>query len=97
MEDNKIIERLRKVEFEDVCTGLCDEAADLIERLQKELQAANRDMNHIACSIANCNEFLSGGIDKVKGLKLGRCDVCKGICHEDKGCHFEWRGIEVKP
>lgn len=76
-------------------------AIDLIESLQAQLAASQRrekaavdDMTHITDSIANCKEFLSGGIDKVNELKFGRCDVCKGACHKDKPCNFEWRGVK---
>ncbi len=62
--------------------------------LKKELEMAIKDINHIANEIADCKEFLSISTEKVSALKLGRCDVCKGICHDDKPCHFEWRGIQ---
>lgn len=61
-------------------------------QLRAERDAAVQDMKHIADSISNCKEFLSGGVDKVSALKLGRCDACKGVCREDKPCNFEWRG-----
>ena len=67
--------------------------ADLtLERAKKE--AAIADMEFIATAIANCNDFLSGGVDRVNSLHLGRCAVCKGACRENKPCKFVWRGPE---
>jgi hypothetical protein len=75
------------------------ESADFIESLQAQLResqcradAAVEDMKHIANKISQCKGFLSGGEDRVQDLKLGRCDVCKGICYRDEPCKFEWRG-----
>ena len=62
-----------------------------VEKLEEEKNAAIRDMCHIAEAIESCREELSDG-EMVKHLKLGRCDVCKGRCHEDKPCKFEWKG-----
>jgi septal ring factor EnvC (AmiA/AmiB activator) len=73
--------------------------ADRIQSLQAQLResqcradAAVEDMKHIANKISQCKGFLSGGEDRVQDLKLGRCDVCKGICYRDEPCKFEWRG-----
>lgn len=79
--------------------GIMDVAADLLESLQTQLVTAQRrekaaveDMNCIAIKISQCTDLLSGGEDRVRDLKLGRCDVCKGICRENETCKFEWRG-----
>lgn len=63
-----------------------------LEQVKRERDAAIDDMGYIANKIAGCDEKLDRG-DNVKDLNLGRCDVCKGQCNEDKPCKFEWRGV----
>ena len=82
--------------------GLCRVAAKEIESLegkiakvQRERDAAVEDMNHIANKILESKYLLEGGTDKVADLSLGRCDVCKKVCHQDKPCQFEWRGPQA--
>jgi hypothetical protein len=61
--------------------------------LRKQLDKAVEDINYIANKISKCDYFLSERDNRVNDLKLGRCDVCKGICHDGKPCSFEWRGL----
>lgn len=90
--DEKLIESYKESGLEQATESY--ELEKQIATLKEALEWAIEDMNHITNGIANCKEFISGGTDKVNALKLGRCDVCKGICHDDKSCHFEWRGIQ---
>lgn len=70
----------------------CENLQEELKQVKRERDAAIDDMGYIANKIAGCDEKLDRG-DNVKDLNLGRCDVCKGQCHEDKPCKFEWRGV----
>lgn len=99
-----LIESLQSqlIEKDDIICSIRNYEKELLaenEQLTAQLAASQRrekaavgDMGYIATKISQCTDFLSGGEDRVQDLKLGRCDVCKGICHENEPCKFEWRG-----
>ena len=76
-----------ETDFAERTEIICDEAADLIERLQKQLEAAKLEIPRdcVTCANARANSLLA---------KL--CPYFDD-CNQIEGDHWEWRGIEVKP
>lgn len=105
MDYRELIERLNAYSAEHQChKGITAEAADAIENLLAERDAAVEDLHrmHTLCTeIGGCCPECGGQIDE---LMDGACDFCRGpgvacwkaVSPEDKVtcASFEWRGLQ---